>query len=52
MSLLVLDRLQVRHGLLVAVHDASLDVAAEEIVALVGANGAGKSSLLRAVAGS
>lgn len=52
MSLLELDRLEVRHGLLVAVRDLSLEVMQGEVVALVGANGAGKSSLLRTVAGS
>ncbi len=50
-TLLSLRDLTVAHGGVVALHAVSLTVAAGEIVALVGANGAGKSSLLRAVAG-
>jgi branched-chain amino acid transport system ATP-binding protein len=34
-----------------AVHDVSFDVAEGEIVTLIGANGAGKSSILRAISG-
>ena len=43
--------LSVHYGRVQAVRRASLDVHAGEIVALLGGNGAGKSSLLRAVAG-
>ena len=43
--------LAVRYGAIRAVHDVSLEVRAEEIVTLVGSNGAGKSSTLNAVAG-
>lgn len=43
--------LTVRHGDVLAVDDVSFAVSAGEQVALVGRNGAGKSSLLRAVAG-
>jgi len=41
----------VRYGPTVAVDRVSLDVAPGEVVALLGASGSGKSSLLRAVAG-
>ncbi len=52
MSLLAVDRLDVRHGLLQAVREASFCVDEGEVVALIGANGAGKSTLLRAIAGA
>ena len=52
MSLLSVDRLDVRHGLLQAVREASFALEEGEILALVGANGAGKSTLLRAIAGA
>jgi len=51
-SILAVERLDVRHGLLQAVRDVSFSVAKGEIVALVGANGAGKTTLLRALAGA
>jgi branched-chain amino acid transport system ATP-binding protein len=50
--LLSIESLDVDHGLLRAVRSVSLSVDEGEIVALVGANGAGKTSLLRAVAGA
>ena len=52
MSLIAVDRLDVRHGLLQAVREVSFAIDEGEIVALVGANGAGKSTLLRAIAGA
>jgi branched-chain amino acid transport system ATP-binding protein len=52
MSLLVVESLEARHGLLEAVRDVSFEVAEGETVALVGANGAGKTTLLRTIAGA
>jgi branched-chain amino acid transport system ATP-binding protein len=51
-SLLTVENLDVRHGLLKAVRDVSFSIAEGEILALVGANGAGKSTLMRAIAGA
>ncbi len=45
------DQLDVRYGATRALRDVSFNVAEGEVVALIGANGAGKSSLLRALAG-
>lgn len=48
--LLDVDRLSTGYGRLTVVRDATLRVAAGEIVAIVGPNGAGKSSLMKALA--
>ena len=50
-ALLQLQHLQVSYGGIRAVRDVSLQVAEGELVALIGANGAGKSSTLKAIAG-
>ena len=50
-TLLEIADLSVSYGGLAALDRVSLNVGQGEIVALVGANGAGKSSLLRAIAG-
>jgi branched-chain amino acid transport system ATP-binding protein len=50
-DLLVVEKLVVRYGPITAVRSVSLNVGQGEIVALLGANGAGKSSLLNALAG-
>lgn len=49
--LLAIEGLAVRYGAIEAVRDAGLEVRAGEIVTLLGANGAGKSSILNAVMG-
>jgi branched-chain amino acid transport system ATP-binding protein len=50
-SLLSVDSLDARHGLLQAVRKVSFEVEQGERVALIGANGAGKTTLLRTIAG-
>ena len=52
MTLLSVERLDVRHGLLHAVRAVTFEMAPGETLALVGANGAGKTTLLRALAGA
>lgn len=51
MSLLDVHELTTGHGDVPAVHDVSLRVEAGEMVALLGANGAGKTTILHTVAG-
>ena len=51
MSLLKIEELEARHGLLSAVQGITLDIEQGETLALVGANGAGKTTLLRTLAG-
>ena len=50
-TILHIDNLQVRYGGIEAVKGVSFDVCEGEIVTLIGANGAGKSSTLRSIAG-
>jgi ABC-type branched-subunit amino acid transport system ATPase component len=49
--LLSVKDLHVRYGQVEALHGVSLDVYPGEIVALIGSNGAGKSTTLRAISG-
>ena len=51
MSLLRLDNIQVYYGHIHALKSVSLTVEEGEIVTLIGANGAGKSTTLRAISG-
>ena len=43
--------MKVRYGAIHALHGIDLDIAPNEVVALIGANGAGKSSAVKAIAG-
>jgi branched-chain amino acid transport system ATP-binding protein len=50
-SLLSIENLSVYHGQFRALSGVSIEVGAGEIVSIIGANGAGKSSLLKAIVG-
>ena len=52
MTGLVVENLHVRYGAVEAVRGLSFEVAAGEIVGLIGSNGAGKSSTLHAIMGA
>ncbi len=51
MSALALENCDVYYGKAQALHQVSIDVAAGEVVSLIGRNGAGKSTLLKAAIG-
>ena len=50
-QVLKIENLKVSYGGIEAVRGISFDVKAGEIVTLIGANGAGKSSTLRTISG-
>ena len=50
-QVLKIENLKVRYGGIEAVRGISFDVKEKEIVTLIGANGAGKSSTLRTISG-
>ena len=49
--MLHVEGISVYYGRVPALHDVSLDVNEGELVTLIGANGAGKSTTLRAISG-
>jgi branched-chain amino acid transport system ATP-binding protein len=49
--MLTISKLTVRYGAITALEDVSIDVKQGEIVTLIGANGAGKSTTIRTVSG-
>lgn len=51
MALLELENLNVYYGAIQALHGVSMNVETGEIVTLIGANGAGKSTILRTISG-
>ena len=50
-AMLKIEKLNVNYGAIHAVRDVSLTINRGEIVTLIGANGAGKSSVIRAIMG-
>lgn len=52
MTMLSVENLTARHGLLEAVRGLSFSIAKGETLALIGANGAGKTTLMRTLAGA
>ncbi len=51
-DMLKVDKIRVQYGGIVALHEVSFEVGKGEVVAMVGANGAGKSTSLKAVVGA
>lgn len=49
--MLAIRNLEVRYGNIIAVRGVDIDVTAGEVIALIGANGAGKTTIARAIAG-
>ena len=51
MYMLKVENLSVHYGIIQAVRDVSFEVNEVEVVSLIGANGAGKTSILRTISG-
>lgn len=51
MSMLSVENLSINYGAIEAVKDVSFHVEEGEVVTLIGANGAGKTSILRTISG-
>ena len=51
MSMLKVENLSVHYGVIEAVKNVSFEVNEGEVVTLIGANGAGKTSILRTISG-
>ena len=51
MSMLKIENLSISYGAIEAVKDVSFEVNEGEVVTLIGANGAGKTSILRTISG-
>lgn len=51
MSMLKVEQLSVHYGMIQAVKDVTFEVNEGEVVSLIGANGAGKTSILRTISG-
>jgi len=50
--MLKVDKIRVHYGGIVALHEVTFEVEQGELVAIVGANGAGKSTSLKAIVGA
>ena len=51
MSMLSVKNLEVHYGMIKAIKDVSFEVNQGEVIALIGANGAGKTTILHTVSG-
>lgn len=51
MTMLKVENLSVHYGVIQAVKDVTFEVNEGEVVSLIGANGAGKTSILRTISG-